>query len=157
MSIRLLTGLAAVSLLFDADAAPQTEPTARDADLRTQDARINTNRRTGRVRVIRALPQAPLAVPSVNDVSRADFVAMLAVEHYGLMFGMTNPRQELLSLREKAKRRGSARHCCRQPALSGVAAATGQWARPEVPASVVSLDGAAISGMAFSLSVGRAA
>ena len=124
MLIRLLVGLIAGMLLVSANAAPPTELTERIADLRAQNVRISTHPRTGRVRLIGAWPQASLMVPSVNEVTRADVAGMAAVRHFGPMFGLTNPQQEMRPVSQEAKPRGGSRHRYRQlhkgiPVLTG--------------------------------------
>jgi len=124
MLIRLLVGLVAGLLLVDANAAPPTELTERIADLKAQNVRIKTHPRTGRVRIIGAWPQATLMVPSVNEVTRADVAGMAAVEHFGPMFGLTQPKRDVRLVSEEAKPRGGTRHRYRQlhkgiPVLTG--------------------------------------
>ena len=124
MSIRLLVGLIAGVLLVSANAAPPTDLATRIADLKAQNVRVETHRHTGRVRLIGAWPQAPLMVPTVNEVTRADVAGMAAVEHFGPMFGLTNPKQEARSVSQEAKPRGGSRHRYRQlhkgiPVLTG--------------------------------------
>ena len=124
MFIRLLVGLIAGMLLVSATAAPPTELAERIADLKAQNVRIETHPRSGRVRLIGAWPQVPLMVPSVNEVTRADVAGMAAVEHFGPMFGLTDPRKEIRSVGHEAKPRGGSRHRYRQlhkgiPVLTG--------------------------------------
>ncbi|MDH3374978.1 MAG: M4 family metallopeptidase, partial [Gammaproteobacteria bacterium] len=111
-------------LLFNANAAPPNDFSEQIADLTAQNARIKIDPRTGAVRLIGAWPQAPLTVPSVNEVTRADFAGMEAVKHFGPMFGLTSPDQEMRPVGEKTKPRGGSRHRYRQlhkgiPVLTG--------------------------------------
>ena len=124
MTIRLLVVLVAGLLFFDANAAPPIDFSEQIADLKAQNVRIKTHPRTGVVRLIGAWPQAPLAVPSVNEVTRADIAGMEAVKHFGPMFGLTIPEQEMRSVSEETKPRGGTRHRYRQlhkgiPVLTG--------------------------------------
>ena len=114
MMIRLLVGLVAGLLLVSVNAAPPTDLTERIADIKAQNVRIKTHPRTGAVRLIGAWPQAPLMVPSVNEVTRTDFAGMAAVEHFGPMFGLISPKQETRLVSEEAKARGGSRHRYRQ-------------------------------------------
>ena len=121
---RLLLGLVAGLLLLNANAAPPNEFSKQIADLKAQNVRIESHPRTGAVRLIGARPQAPLMVPSVNEVTRADFAGMAAVKHFGPMFGLTRPEQEMRLDSEKTKPRGGSRHRYRQlhkgiPVLTG--------------------------------------
>ena len=121
---RLIVGLVAGLLSLGAYAAPPTESSEQIADLKAQNVRIKTHPRTGAVRLIGAWPQAPLMVPSVNEVTRADVAGMEAVKHFGPMFGLTRPEQEIRLVGEKTKRRGGSRHRYRQlhkgiPVLTG--------------------------------------
>ncbi|MDH3616293.1 MAG: hypothetical protein OEQ90_07455, partial [Gammaproteobacteria bacterium] len=121
---RLLVGLVASLLSLGANAAPPIDSSEQVADLKARNVRIATDPRTGTVRLIGAWPQAPLMVPSVNEVTRADIAAMAAVNHFGPMFGLTRPQQEVLLLSEKTRPRGGSRHRYRQlhkgiPVLTG--------------------------------------
>ena len=122
--IRLLVGLVAGLLLLSANAAPPIDSSEQIAELKAQNVRIKTHPRSGAVRLIGAWPQAPLMVPSVNEVTRADIAAMAAVKHFGPMFGLTRPEQEMLPVSEQTKPRGGSRHRYRQlqkgiPVLTG--------------------------------------
>jgi len=124
MMIRLLLGLVASLLLLDANAALPQGARDRIADLKAQDIHIKTHPRTGAARIIGARPQAPLTVPSVYGITRRDVAGMEAVKHFGPMFGLTRPEQQLRSLSEKIKLRGGSRHRYRQlhkgiPVLTG--------------------------------------
>ena len=124
MMIRLLLGLVASLLLFDANAALPIDATEKIADLKAQNVRIKTHPRTGAVRFIGARPQAPLTVPSVYGITRTDIAGMAAVKHFGPMFGLVRPEQEMRPVSEKIKRRGGSRHRYRQlhkgiPVLTG--------------------------------------
>ena len=121
---RLLMGLVAGLLLLDANAAPTTDLSEQIADLKARNVRMSTHPRTGTVRLIGAWPQSPLMVPSVNEATRADFAAMAAVTHFGPMFGLTRPEQEMRPVSEETKTRGGSRHRYRQhhkgiPVLTG--------------------------------------
>ena len=121
---RLLVGLVAGLLSLGANAAPPIDSSEQIADLKAQNVRIKTHPRTGAVRLIGAWPQAPLMVPSVNEVTRADVAGMAAVKHFGPMFGLTRPEQEMRLVSEETKRRGGSRHRYRQlhkgiPVLTG--------------------------------------
>ena len=122
--MRLLVRLLAGLLLLGGNAAAQTDFSEQIADLEAQNVRIKTDPRTGAVRLIGAWPQAPLMVPSVNEATRADFAGMAAVNHFGPMFGLASPEQELRSVSEETKPRGGSRHRYRQlhkgiPVLTG--------------------------------------
>ncbi len=124
MMIRLLVGLAAGLLLLNAHAASPTDLNERVANLKTQNVRVKTNPRTGAVRFIGAWPQAPVMVPSVNEVTRMDVAGNAAVRHFGPMFGLTRPERDVRLVREEAKPRGGSRHRYRQlhkgiPVLTG--------------------------------------
>ena len=121
---RLLVALVAGLLLLGTNAAAQTDLRERIADLESRDVRIKTHPLTGEVRLIGARPQAPLRVPSVNEVTRADFAGMAAVRHFGPMFGLARPEREMVPVSEETKRRGGSRHRYRQhhrgiPVLAG--------------------------------------
>jgi bacillolysin len=121
---RLLMGLVAGLLLLGANAAAQTDFSEQIADLNARDVRIKTHPRTGEVRLIGASPQAPVVVPTINEVTRADFAGMAAVKHFGPMFGLTRPEQEVRLASEEVKPRGGSRHRYRQlhkgiPVLGG--------------------------------------
>jgi len=121
---RLLLGFVASLLFLAANAATPTDLSEQIADLKAQNVRIKTHPRTGEVRLIGAWPQSPLMVPTVNEVTRADFAAMEAVKYYGPMFGLTRPEQEMRPVGEKTKPRGGSRHRYRQhhkgiPVLTG--------------------------------------
>ena len=122
--MRLLSGLLASIFLLSANAAPPTDLREQIADLKAQNVRIKTHPQSGAVRLIGAWPQAPLMVPSVNEVTRADFAGMATVKHFGPMFGLTRPEQELRPVSEQSKSGGGSRHRYRQlhkgiPVLSG--------------------------------------
>ena len=124
MMIRRLVGLVAGLLVVTANAAPPNDPNEQIANLEAQNVRIKTHPRTGRVHVIGAWPQAPLIVPTVNEVTRADVAGMAAVKHFGRMFGLTSPQHEMQLVSEDAKPRGGSRHRYRQlhkgiPVLTG--------------------------------------
>jgi len=112
--IRLLVGLLACLLLLDANAAVPSDVRERIAKLKEQDVRIKIHPRSGAVRLIGGRPQAPLMVPTVNEVTRADFAGMAAVEHFGPMFGLARPEQEMRPISEVTKPRGGSRHRYRQ-------------------------------------------
>ena len=121
---RLIVGLVAGLLSLGANAAPPIDASEQIADLKARNVRITTHPRTGAVRLIGAWPQAPLTVPTVNEVTRADIAGMEAVIHFGPMFGLTRPEQEMRLVREETKRRGGSRHRYRQlhkgiPVLTG--------------------------------------
>lgn len=121
---RLLVVLAASLLLLEANAAPTMDFNEQIADLKARNVRIKTDPRSGSVRLIGAQPQAPIALPSVNEVTRADFAGMAAVNTFGPMFGLTHPQQEVRLESEETKRRGGSRHRYRQlhegiPVLGG--------------------------------------
>jgi len=90
---RLLVALAAGLLLLEANAAPTIDFNEQIADLEARNVHIKTDRHSGAVRLIGAQPQSPIAVPSVNEVTRADFAGMAAVNMFGPMFGLTRPQQ----------------------------------------------------------------
>ena len=124
MIARLLVGLVAGLVLLGANAANSTDISKQIADLKARNAHIRTDPDTGVVRLIGAWPQAPLIVPSVNEVTRADVAAMAAVKHFGPMFGLTLPGQELRPVREETRARGGSVHRYRQlhkgiPVLTG--------------------------------------
>ncbi len=121
---RLLAGMVAGLLSLGAYAATPTDLSEQIAELKARDVRIETDRRTGAVRLIGARPQAPLSVPSVTEVSRADVAAMATLKQFGPMFGVKRPERELRLVREESKRRGGSRHRYRQlhkgiPVLGG--------------------------------------
>ena len=124
MMIRLLVGLVASLLVLDANAALPIEASEQIAGLKAQNIRIKTHPRTGAVRFIGAKPQTPLIVPSVYGITRTDIAGMAAVKHFGPMFGLIRPEQEMRSVSEKIKPRGGSRHRYRQlhkkiPVLTG--------------------------------------
>jgi Zn-dependent metalloprotease len=124
MMIRLLVGLLAGLLLLEANAAAPIDASEQIAELKAQNARIKTHPRTGAVRLIGAWPQAHLMVPTVSEVTRADIAGMAAVKHFGPMFGITRPEQEMRPISEETKPRGGSRHRYRQlhkgiPVLTG--------------------------------------
>ncbi|MGB5470637.1 MAG: M4 family metallopeptidase [Woeseiaceae bacterium] len=124
MMIRLFAGLLACLLLLEANAAVPSDVRERIAKLQAQDVRIKIHPRSGAVRLIGAQPQAPLMVPTVNEVTRADVAGMAAVEHFGPMFGLARPGQEMRPISEETKSRGGSRHRYRQyhkgiPVLAG--------------------------------------
>ncbi|MCK5326600.1 MAG: M4 family metallopeptidase, partial [Woeseiaceae bacterium] len=111
-------------MFLGANAATPTDSSEQIADLKAGNVRIKTDPRTGAVRLIGAWPQAPLMVPSVNEATRADFAAMEAVKHFGPLFGLTRPEQEMRPVGEDTKPRGGSRHRYRQlhkgiPVLTG--------------------------------------
>ncbi len=121
---RLLVGLLAGLLLLGANAAAQIDFSEQIADLEARNVRIKTHPRTGAVRLIGAWPQAPLVVPSVNEATPPDIAGMAAVKHFGPMFGLTRPEQEMRPVSEETKPRGGSRHRYRQlhkgiPVLTG--------------------------------------
>ena len=122
--IRLLISVLMGLLLLGTTAFAQVDVAERIADLEAQNVRIKTHPRSGAVRLIGAWPQSPLMVPSVNEVSRADFAGMSAVKHFGPMFGLTRPEQEMRLVSEVSKPRGGSLHRYRQmhkgiPVLTG--------------------------------------
>ena len=124
MLIRLLVGLVAGLLMISAIAAPPSDFSEQIADFKAQNVRIETHPRSGAVRLIGAWPQAPLMVPSVNEVTRADVAGMAAVEHFGPMFGLTQPKRDVRLVSDETKPRGGTRHRYRQlhkgiPVLTG--------------------------------------
>ena len=121
---RLLVGIVASLLVLSANAATQNDRSEQVADLEARNVRVNADPVSGKVRSIGAQPQAPLAVPTVNEVMRADYAAMEAVKHYGPMFGIERPEYEMVLVSEETKRRGGTRHRYRQhhqglPVLTG--------------------------------------
>jgi len=121
---RLLVGLVSALLFLGANAATPTDFSEQIADLKSRNVRIKTDPHTGVVRLIGAWPQAPLMVPSVNEATRPDFAAMEAVKHFGPMFGLAHPEQEMRLAGEKTKPRGGSSHRYRQlhkgiPVLTG--------------------------------------
>ena len=122
--IRLLAGLLAGLLFFVAGAAAESDFSEQINDLEAQNVRVVIHPRTGAVRLIGAWPQSPVAVPSVNNVTPSDVAGMEAAKHFGPMFGLGNPEQELRSVSEETNFRGGTRHRYRQlhkglPVLTG--------------------------------------
>jgi Zn-dependent metalloprotease len=121
---RLLVGLVSGLLFLGANAATPIDLNEQIADLKARNVRIKTDPNTGAVRLIGAWPQAPLMVPSVNEATRPDFAAMEAVKHFGPMFGLARPEQEMRLVGERTKPRGGSSHRYRQhhkgiPVLTG--------------------------------------
>ena len=122
--VRLIAGLVAGLFLLGANAATQSDTREQIASLKAQHVRVETDPRTGTARLIGAWPQAPLLVPSVNEVSRADFAAMEAAKHFGPLFGVAQPDRDLHHFGESRKRDGGSLHRYRQmhqgvPVLTG--------------------------------------
>jgi Zn-dependent metalloprotease len=66
-------------------------------------------------------------VPSVNQVTRADDAAMATVRHFGPMFGLTNPDQEMVSAGETTRPGRGSVHRYRQT-HKGIPVLTGELA-----------------------------
>ena len=121
---RLLVGLVAGLLFLCANADTPTDIKEQIADLKARDVRIDTDPHTGAVRLIGASRQAPLVVPSVNEVTRPDFAARAAVKYFGPSFGLTRPEQEMVPVSQATSPHGGSLHRYRQhhqglPVLAG--------------------------------------
>ena len=124
MMMRLLVGLLASLLFGFANADTPTEIGRQIDDLEARDVRIKVDPDTGVVRFIGARSQAPLMVPSVNEVTRADFAAMATIKHFGPLFGLAHPDQETAPASATTKLNGGSIHRFRQlhqgiPVLTG--------------------------------------
>jgi Zn-dependent metalloprotease len=121
---RLLVGLVAGLVVLCASAETPTNIGELVDDLERQNVRVETDQRSGAVRHLGASRLAPLMVPSVNEVTRAEVASMAAVKHFGPLFGLSRPGLQMQAVDEKITPLGGSIHRFRQfhqgvPVLAG--------------------------------------